>query len=66
MPAKANGQSMARNTICLWCGKDAETAAHFYARTFRTVRSRWYTAPRADCPGGKKIDVAAIKAARRG
>ena len=25
---------MAKNTICLWYDKDAETAAHFYAETF--------------------------------
>jgi predicted 3-demethylubiquinone-9 3-methyltransferase (glyoxalase superfamily) len=34
MPAKANGQLMVRNTICLWCDKDAKAAAHFHARTF--------------------------------
>ena len=25
---------MKKNTICLWYDKDAEEAAHFYARTF--------------------------------
>ena len=25
---------MAKNTICLWCDKDAEAAARFYAATF--------------------------------
>jgi len=30
---------MNKNTICLWYDKDAEEAAHFYARTFPTARS---------------------------
>ena len=25
---------MTKNTICLWYDKDAEVAAHFYAKTF--------------------------------
>jgi predicted 3-demethylubiquinone-9 3-methyltransferase (glyoxalase superfamily) len=25
---------MSKNTICLWYGKDAQAAAHFYAATF--------------------------------
>ncbi len=28
------GRAMAKNTICLWYDKDAETAARFYAETF--------------------------------
>jgi predicted 3-demethylubiquinone-9 3-methyltransferase (glyoxalase superfamily) len=29
---------MAKNTICLWCDKDAEAAARFYAETFPRQR----------------------------
>ena len=28
------GNTMAKNTICLWYDKDAEAAARFYAETF--------------------------------
>jgi predicted 3-demethylubiquinone-9 3-methyltransferase (glyoxalase superfamily) len=61
-----------KNTICLWFDKDAHEAARFYAATPRALTD-------ALAAGGaearrafeammtmKKIDVAAIEAARRG
>jgi predicted 3-demethylubiquinone-9 3-methyltransferase (glyoxalase superfamily) len=48
---------MAKNTICLWYDKDAEAAARGgdeAKRAFDTMMTM------------KKIDIAAIKAARRG
>ena len=32
--ARKGEQIMTKNTICLWYEKDAEAAAHFYAKTF--------------------------------
>ncbi len=69
--------AIAKNTICLWYDKDAEAAARFYAETFpNSTVSAVHRAP-SDYPSGKagavdammdmkKIDVAAIEAARRG
>ncbi|MDZ4308342.1 VOC family protein [Allopontixanthobacter sp.] len=52
---------MNKNTICLWYDKDAEEAAHFYARTFpdSSVGSV-YRAP-GDFPGGKQGDVLTVE-----
>ena len=52
---------MTKNTICLWYDKDAETAAHFYAKTFPdSAVSSVFHAP-ADYPGGKKGDVLTVE-----
>ncbi len=52
---------MTKNTICLWYDKDAETAAHFYAKTFPdSAVSAVHHAP-ADYPGGKKGDVLTVE-----
>ena len=32
---------MAKNTICLWYGKDAEAAARFYVDTFPNGSMHW-------------------------
>jgi predicted 3-demethylubiquinone-9 3-methyltransferase (glyoxalase superfamily) len=51
------GQAMAKNTICLWYNKDAETAARFYAETFPdSAVGAIHHAP-SDYPSGKKGDV---------
>lgn len=47
---------MAKNTICLWYDKDAEAAVHRAPSDY----------PSDAMMGMKKIDIAAIKAARRG
>ena len=58
-----------KNTICLWFDKEAHDAARFYAATFPDSKvTALHRAP-GDYPSGKamkKIDVAAIEAARRG
>jgi len=52
---------MAKNTICVWYDKDAETAARFYAATFPDSRvGRIMRAP-ADYPSGKKGDVLTVE-----
>ena len=52
---------MTKNTICLWYDKDAETAAHFYAKTFPdSAVSAVHHAP-ADYPSGKKGDVLTVE-----
>jgi len=55
-----------KNTICLWFNNEAHEAARFYAAPFPDSKlTAVHRAPR-DYPSGKKIDVAAIEAARRG
>ncbi len=44
-----------KNTICIWFDKEAEEAAGFTPRPFRTVKSRPFTRP-----------PVTIRAARRG
>ena len=52
---------MKKNTICLWYDKDAEEAAHFYARTFPdSTVGAVYVAP-SDFPGGKAGDVLTVE-----
>lgn len=52
---------MTKNTICLWYDKDAEAAAHFYAKTFPdSAVSAVHHAP-ADYPSGKKGDVLTVE-----
>jgi 2-polyprenyl-6-hydroxyphenyl methylase/3-demethylubiquinone-9 3-methyltransferase len=50
----------AKNTICLWYDRDAEAAAHFYAKTFPdSVVGEVYRAP-GDYPSGKQGDVLTV------
>ena len=52
---------MAKNTICLWYDKDAEAAAHFYAKTFPdSAVSAVHHAP-SDYPSGKAGDVLTVE-----
>ncbi|MEI6724899.1 MAG: VOC family protein [Actinomycetes bacterium] len=52
---------MNKNTICLWYDKDAEEAAHFYARTFPdSTVGAVHRAP-SDFPGGKAGDVLTVE-----
>ena len=52
---------MAKNTICLWYDKDAETAARFYAQTFPdSAVGTVYRAP-SDYPSGKAGDVLTVE-----
>src|SRR5258705_3096922 len=52
---------MAKNTICLWYDKDAETAARFYAGTFPdSAVGAVHRAP-SDFPSGKKGDVLTVE-----
>ncbi len=52
---------MAKNTICVWYDKDAETAARFYAQTFPdSAVGTIYRAP-IDYPSGKKGDVLMVE-----
>ncbi|MBS0180022.1 MAG: VOC family protein [Nitrospira sp.] len=51
----------AKNTICLWYDKDAEEAAHFYAKTFPdSCVSAVHRAP-GDYPSGQKGDVLTVE-----
>jgi predicted 3-demethylubiquinone-9 3-methyltransferase (glyoxalase superfamily) len=50
----------AKNTICLWYNRDAEEAAHFYAKTFPDSSvGAVYRAP-GDFPSGKQGDVLTV------
>ncbi|MEQ1439106.1 VOC family protein [Fontimonas sp. SYSU GA230001] len=52
---------MNKNTICLWYDRDAEAAAHFYARTFPDSSvGRVCRAP-SDFPGGKAGQVLTVE-----
>jgi predicted 3-demethylubiquinone-9 3-methyltransferase (glyoxalase superfamily) len=53
--------AIAKNTICVWYDKDAESAARFYAQTFpgSSVGSV-FTAP-SDFPSGKAGDVLTVE-----
>jgi len=51
----------AKNTICLWYDRDAEAAAHFYAKTFpNSSVGAVHRAP-GDFPSGKKGDVLTVE-----
>jgi predicted 3-demethylubiquinone-9 3-methyltransferase (glyoxalase superfamily) len=51
---------MKKNTICLWYERDAEEAAHFYARTFPgSSVGAVHRAP-ADFPGGRAGQVLTV------
>ncbi|WP_166454551.1 VOC family protein [Duganella rivi] len=52
---------MKKNTICLWYERDAEEAAHFYARTFPgSTVGAVHRAP-ADFPGGRAGQVLTVE-----
>ncbi|WP_366556027.1 VOC family protein [Aquibaculum sediminis] len=52
---------MAKNRICLWYDKEAEAAAHFYAKTFPdSAVTAVHHAP-TDYPGGKAGDVITVE-----
>ncbi len=51
----------AKNTICIWYEKDAETAANFYAATFpESLLTAIHTAS-SDFPSGKMGDVLTVE-----
>ena len=61
LPQKSKNTTTAKNTICLWYNKDAEAAAHFYAKTFPgSAVSAVHHTP-SDNPGGKKGDVMTVQ-----
>src|SRR6201997_1573179 len=52
---------MAKNTICLWYDKEAETSARFYAETFPdSTVSAVHRAP-SDYPSGKAGDALVVE-----
>jgi predicted 3-demethylubiquinone-9 3-methyltransferase (glyoxalase superfamily) len=60
-PQKSKTTITAKNTICIWYDKDAEAAAHFYAKTFPdSAVTAVHHAP-SDYPGGKKGDVLTVE-----
>ena len=50
----------AKNTICIWYDKDAEAAAHFYAKTFPDSSVNAVHFAPADYPSGKAGDVITV------
>ncbi|HEX5659679.1 MAG TPA: VOC family protein [Polyangiales bacterium] len=52
---------MAKNTICLWYERDAETAARFYAQTFPDSKLGAVHRAPTDFPGGKAGDVLTVE-----
>ena len=52
---------MIKNTIFLWYDKDAEAAAHFYAKTFPDSAVTAVHHTPADNPGGKQGDVMTVE-----
>ena len=52
---------MKKNTICLWYNKDAEEAAHFYARTFPDSKVGAVHQAPSDFPSGKAGDVLTVE-----
>lgn len=51
----------AKNTICLWCDRDALAAAEFYAATFPDSSVGAVQLAPADSPSGKKGDVLTVQ-----
>ena len=49
-----------KNTVCLWFDRDAEEAAHFYARTFPDSAVHAVHRAPSDYPSGKKGDVLTV------
>jgi predicted 3-demethylubiquinone-9 3-methyltransferase (glyoxalase superfamily) len=52
---------MKKNTICLWYERDAEEAAHFYARTFPGSAVGAVSHAPSDFPGGKRGDALVVE-----
>ena len=52
---------MAKNTICLWYDKDAETAARFYAETFPDSAVGALIRAPGNYPDGKQGDVLVVE-----
>jgi predicted 3-demethylubiquinone-9 3-methyltransferase (glyoxalase superfamily) len=52
---------MNKNTICLWYERDAEEAAHFYARTFPDSKVGAVHRAPTDFPGGKEGAVLTVE-----
>ena len=52
---------MTRNAICLWYDKDAEEAAHFYAKTFPDSAVTAVRQAPGDYPSGKQGDVLIVE-----
>ena len=52
--------AIAKNTICLWYDKDAETAARFYAETFPDSAVKAVFKAPSDYPAGKAGDVLTV------
>jgi len=52
---------MKKNTICLWYDRDAEEAAHFYARTFPDSTVGAVQRAPADFPGGKAGQILTVE-----
>ena len=61
MPLKPGKSTIAKNTICIWYDKDAEAAAHFYAKTFPDSAVLAVHHAPSDYPGGKKGDVLTVE-----
>src|SRR5690606_8940113 len=59
--SKAKGQTMAKNTICVWYNKDAEAAARFYAATFPDSKVVAVHRAPSDYPSGKAGDVLTVE-----
>jgi len=57
---KANGHSIAKNTICIWYDKDAEDAARFYAKVFPNSSVNGVHRAPSDYPSGKQGDVLTV------
>ena len=61
MPHRPKKATVVKNTVCLWYDKDAEDAAHFYAKTFPdSAVAAVHRAP-SDYPAGKKGDVLTVE-----
>ncbi len=52
---------MAKNTVCLWYDKDAESAARFYAQTFPDSSVGAISRAPGDYPSGKAGDVLTVE-----
>ncbi len=53
--------TVAKNTICLWYEKDAETTARFYAKTFPDSNVGTVFRAPSDFPGGSQGDVLTVE-----
>ncbi len=60
MAAGFPGETMNKNTICLWYDHDAEEAANFYAKIFPNSKVIAVHSAPGDYPSGKKGDVLTV------